>query len=81
MDRVTSRLALAIVDVVEFRCVWDRLKPIIVLNTIRRLNHSRTYTFDDIVAISLQKGGNLHYKHNILISLNPIMSTKQQIPF
>ena len=29
MDRVTSRLASAIVDVVEFRRVWDRIKPII----------------------------------------------------
>ena len=53
MDRVTSRLATAIVDVVEFRRVWDRIKPIIVPNTIRRLDHLRTYTLDDIVAISL----------------------------
>ena len=29
MDRVTSRLASAIVDLVEFRRVWDRIKPII----------------------------------------------------
>ena len=29
MDRVTSRLASAVVDVVEFRRVWDRIKPII----------------------------------------------------
>ena len=29
MDRVTSRLASAIVDVVEFRRVWDCIKPII----------------------------------------------------
>ena len=29
MDRVTSRLASAIVDMVEFRRVWDRIKPII----------------------------------------------------
>ena len=59
MDRVTSRLASAIVDVEAFRRVWDRIKPIIrdksitVPNTIRRLDHSRTYTLDNIVAISL----------------------------
>ena len=59
MDRVTSRLASAIVDGVGFRSVWDGIKPIIkiksinVPNTIRRLDHSQTYTFDDIVAISL----------------------------
>ena len=29
MDRVTSRLASAIVDMVEFRRVWDGIKPII----------------------------------------------------
>ena len=29
MDRVTSRVALAIVDVEAFRQVWDRIKPII----------------------------------------------------
>ena len=29
MDRVTSRLASVIVNVVEFRRVWDRIKPII----------------------------------------------------
>ena len=59
MDRVTSRLASAIVDAVQFRRVWDRIKPIIrnttvnVPNTIPRLDHLRTYTLDDIVAISL----------------------------
>ena len=59
MDRVTSRLASAIVGVEAFRRVWDRIKPIIrdksinVPNTIRRLDHSRTYTLDNIVAISL----------------------------
>ena len=59
MDRVTSRLASAIVDVEAFRRVWDRIKPIIrdksitVPNSIRRLDHSRTYTLDNIVATSL----------------------------
>ena len=62
MDRVTSRLASAIVDVEAFRRVWDRIKPIIrdksitVPNTIRRLDHSRTYTLDNIVAIALLRG-------------------------
>ena len=59
MDRVTSRLASAIVDVVEFCRVWDRIKPITqnkpinVPNTMRRLDHLRAYTLDDIAAISL----------------------------
>ena len=52
MDRVTLRLALAIVDVVEFRRVWDRIKPITVPNTVRRLDLLQTDTLDDIVAIS-----------------------------
>ena len=52
MDQVTLRLALAIVDVVEFRRVWDRIKPITVPNTVRRLDLLRTDTLDDIVAIS-----------------------------
>ena len=52
-------LASAIVDVVAFRRVWDRKKrypeiqPMNVPNTVRRLDHSRTYTLDFIVAISL----------------------------
>ena len=29
------------------------MQPINVPNTVRRLDHSRTYTLDDIVAISL----------------------------
>ena len=53
MDRVTSRLASAIVDVVEFLRVWDRIKPIHVSNTVRRLDLLWTYTLNDIVAISL----------------------------
>ena len=59
MDRVTSRLASAIVDVEAVRQVWDRIKPIIrdksitVPNTIRRLDHSRTYTLDNIVHVAI----------------------------
>ena len=60
MNRVISILASAIVDVVEFRRVWDRInpgypeiQPINVPNRIRRLDHSRTYTLDDIVATPL----------------------------
>ena len=40
MDRVTSRLASAIVDVVEFRRVWDRIKPIIRNKTKNCSEHS-----------------------------------------
>ena len=59
MDRVTSRLASAIVDVVEFRRFWDRIKPIIRNTTDKCSEHNskigklRTSTLDDIVAISL----------------------------
>ena len=58
MDRVTSRLASAIVDMVEFRRVWDRIKPIIrnklinVPNTVRRLDLLGIDTLHDIEAIS-----------------------------
>ena len=45
MGRVISILASAIVDV--------EILPINVPSTIRRLDHSRTYTLDDIVATSL----------------------------
>ena len=48
MDRVTSRLASVIVNVVEFRRVWDRIKPI-----IRNKTDKCSYKTDDIVAISL----------------------------
>ena len=40
MDRVTSRLASAIVDMVEFRRVWDRIKPIIRNKTDKCSEHS-----------------------------------------
>ena len=40
MDRVTSRLASAVVDVVEFRRVWDRIKPIIRNKTDKCSEHS-----------------------------------------
>ena len=40
MDRVTSRLASAIVDVVEFRRVWDRIKPIIRNTTDKCSEHN-----------------------------------------
>ena len=53
MDRVTLRLASAIVDVVEFCRVWYHIKPINVSSTIQRFYHLQTYTLDDILAISL----------------------------
>ena len=65
MDRVTSvtsRLASVIVDVVEFRRVWDRIKSIIRNKTDKCSEHNPKigpltdlthYTLDDIVAISL----------------------------
>ena len=40
MDRVTSRLASATVDVVEVRRVWDRIKPIIRNKTDKCSEHS-----------------------------------------
>ena len=40
MDRVTSRLASAIVDVVEVRRVWDRIKAIIRNKTDKCSEHS-----------------------------------------
>ena len=40
MDRVTSRLASAIVDVVEFCRVWDRINPIIRNKTDNCSEHS-----------------------------------------
>ena len=40
MDRVTSRLASAIVDMVEFRRVGDRIKPIIQNKTKNCSEHS-----------------------------------------
>ena len=58
MDRVTSRLASAIVDVVEFCRVWDRIKPIIRNKTDKCSEHSPkigplTDLLDGMVAISL----------------------------
>ena len=40
MERITSRLASAIVDVVEFRPVWDRIKPIIRNKTDKCSEHN-----------------------------------------
>ena len=40
MDRVTSRLASAIVDVVEVRRVCERIKPIIRNKTYKCSEHS-----------------------------------------
>ena len=40
MDRVTSRLASAVVDVVEFRRVLDRIKPIIRNTTDKCSEHN-----------------------------------------
>ena len=40
MNQVTSRLASAIVDVVEVRRVWDRIKPIIRNKTDKCSEHS-----------------------------------------
>ena len=58
MDRVTSRLASVIVNMVEFRRVWDRIKPIIRNKTDKCSEHSPkigplTDLLDDMVAISL----------------------------
>ena len=58
MDRVKSRLASVIVNVVEFRRVWDRIKPIIRNKTDKCSEHSPkigplTDLLDDMVAISL----------------------------
>ena len=39
MDQVTLRLASAIVDVVEFRRVWDCMKPIIRNKTDKCSEH------------------------------------------
>ena len=57
MVRVISILASAIVVVVAFRRVWDRIKPIPQNTTDKCFernpkDHSRTYTLDDIVAYS-----------------------------
>ena len=40
MNRVTSRLASVIVNVVEFCRVWDRIKPIIRNKTDKCSEHS-----------------------------------------